>query len=188
MKCHIVVSKCLNCNVLNYINVGYQEYSYTLYCFMVDREVIIPTGFTSYSTLKSILQRIGFCDIGPNVAIALHRTRENVIALYDRGDTKQSKIIMTELSAKVKKNGWSVWIYPEAIDTKCPIIPIVVSNMSKFYNYEERRWLPGVLNVKCLDPIYTDSCTKEDVQLLVDKVRNNMQQCYSTIESELLEE
>ncbi|KAI0982164.1 hypothetical protein GJ496_000731 [Pomphorhynchus laevis] len=129
------------------------------------------------------------------------------VQFITRGNKKHSKIIMTELSAKVKKNGWRVWIYPEgtrnstntlgefkkgafllAIDTKCPIIPIVVSNMSKFYNYEERRWLPGVLNVKCLDPIYTDSCTKEDVQLLVDKVRNNMQQCYSTIESELLEE
>jgi lysophosphatidate acyltransferase len=61
-----------------------------------------------------------------------------------------------------------------AIQAQVPIVPVVVANYSHILNVKERRFTTGRIPIKVLEPISTKGLTKEDVDSLLEKVRNAM--------------
>ncbi|USW52047.1 Putative phospholipid/glycerol acyltransferase [Septoria linicola] len=61
-----------------------------------------------------------------------------------------------------------------AIQAQVPIIPVVVANYSNVLNVKRKTFRPGVVPVKVLEPISTKGKTKEDVDSILEEVREKM--------------
>lgn len=61
-----------------------------------------------------------------------------------------------------------------AIQAQVPIVPIVVANYSKVLNVKRKIFTSGHIPIKILEPISTKGKRKEDVDALVQEVREKM--------------
>jgi lysophosphatidate acyltransferase len=71
-----------------------------------------------------------------------------------------------------------------AIQAQVPIVPVVVSNYSHILNFKARRFSTGRIPIKVLEPVPTKGLTKEDVDDLLEKVRNAMLKELKTLTAE----
>lgn len=99
--------------------------------------------------------------------------------------------------AHMKKQRQSVFIFPEgtrshsqvpkllpfkkgafhfAVQAQVPMVPWVVSNYSKVFNFKSRTFVPGKIVIEVLEPIDTVGMTAENISDLVKDVEQKMQE------------
>ncbi|XP_066466863.1 1-acyl-sn-glycerol-3-phosphate acyltransferase beta [Tiliqua scincoides] len=115
------------------------------------------------------------------------------VIFINRKSTSNAKSVMSEVGQAMTKDNVKVWIYPEgtrnnsgdllpfkkgafhlAIQTQVPIIPVVYSSFSTFYNPEKHLFTSGKILVEVLPPIPTKGLEASSVAELTDK-------CYTTM-------
>uniref|UniRef100_A0A8C6XBS8 1-acyl-sn-glycerol-3-phosphate acyltransferase n=1 Tax=Naja naja TaxID=35670 RepID=A0A8C6XBS8_NAJNA len=115
------------------------------------------------------------------------------IIFINRKRTGTAKSVMSGVGQAMTNENLKIWIYPEgtrnmngdllpfkkgafhlAIQTQVPIIPVVYSSFSSFYNPEKKMFTSGKIKVEIFPPISTKGLTSEDVDDLT-------KQCYTTM-------
>ncbi|EME45278.1 hypothetical protein DOTSEDRAFT_71099 [Dothistroma septosporum NZE10] len=61
-----------------------------------------------------------------------------------------------------------------AIQAQVPLIPIVVANYSNVLNVKKKKFVPGSVPIRVLEPIETKGKTKDDVDALLEETRRKM--------------
>jgi len=107
----------------------------------------------------------------------------------------------------MKENNVKMWVFPEgtrgredtmlpfkkgafhlAVQGQIPIVPVVFSKYSYFYNKHERKFRGGgYVIMEVLDPIPTKGLTGDNVNELVEKARTAMMKVYEKISVEAAE-
>lgn len=72
-----------------------------------------------------------------------------------------------------------------AIDSQCPIQPVVVSNYY-FLDDRTKKFAPGEAIIHILPPVSTSGLTRNDLPFLVDKVRDIMSDKYKELSKEAM--
>ncbi|XP_070811733.1 1-acyl-sn-glycerol-3-phosphate acyltransferase beta [Pituophis catenifer annectens] len=115
------------------------------------------------------------------------------IIFINRKSTGNAKSVMSGVGQIMTSENLKIWIYPEgtrnmngdllpfkkgafhlAVQSQVPIIPVVYSSFSSFYNPEKKKFTSGKIKVEIFPPISTKDLTTEDVDELV-------KQCYTTM-------
>jgi 1-acyl-sn-glycerol-3-phosphate acyltransferase len=123
--------------------------------------------------------------------------------IIDRKDVKNSVAGLNKAAELVKKKSLSVWIFPEgtrnqsgvgllpfkkgafhlALQAQVPIVPIVASNLNPVLNFKERKVHGGTLKVQILSPISTHGMRIDQVNELMNSVREQMLVAKSQLDS-----
>ncbi|XP_025024756.1 1-acyl-sn-glycerol-3-phosphate acyltransferase beta [Python bivittatus] len=115
------------------------------------------------------------------------------VIFINRQKTSTAKSVMSEVSQIMIRENVKVWIYPEgtrnmngdllpfkkgafhlAVQAQVPVIPVIYSSFSSFYNPEKNMFTSGRIQVEILPPISTKDLTVQDVDELTS-------QCYTTM-------
>ena len=113
--------------------------------------------------------------------------------LIDRGNNSKAVASMKKMSDFVKTKGLSIWIWPEgtrsidgklitfkkgfvhlALATRLPIVPVVLHGAHKIWPAKTMQFYPGEVKVEVLDPIQTNSWSKETINEHVEEVKGLM--------------
>lgn len=113
--------------------------------------------------------------------------------LIDRGNNSKAVASMSKLSNFVKTKDLSIWIWPEgtrsvdgkliafkkgfvhlALATGLPIVPVILHGAHKIWPAKTMQFYPGKVRVEVLNPIKTDTWSKENVDKHVEEVRGVM--------------
>ena len=116
--------------------------------------------------------------------------------LIDRQKRNSAFASINQAAKKVREKGASVWLFAEgtrnrkrdkevmlpmkkgafylAIETQCPIVPIVSGPIDHVINVKKHMLKPGVVKLRALPPIETKGMTSADVDALAEKTRNVM--------------
>lgn len=113
--------------------------------------------------------------------------------LIDRGNNSKAVASMKKMSDFVKTKGLSIWIWPEgtrsidgqlitfkkgfvhlALATGLPIVPVVLHGAHKIWPAKTMQFYPGEVRVEVLDPIQTNSWSKETINEHVEEVKGFM--------------
>ncbi|XP_077918169.1 1-acyl-sn-glycerol-3-phosphate acyltransferase beta isoform X1 [Halichoerus grypus] len=109
------------------------------------------------------------------------------IFFINRQHSKTAMTVMADVGKRMVRENLKVWIYPEgtrndngdllpfkkgafylAIQTQVPIIPVIYSSFSSFYNPKTKLFSSGTIKVEVLDAIPTSGLTVADVPKLMD--------------------
>ncbi|XP_014377749.2 1-acyl-sn-glycerol-3-phosphate acyltransferase beta isoform X1 [Alligator sinensis] len=115
------------------------------------------------------------------------------VIFINRKSTSNAKMVMADVAKTMLSENVMVWIYPEgtrngngdllpfkkgafhlAIQAQVPVIPVVYSSFSSFYDRKKNLFTSGKIRVEVLEPIETKGLTPEDVTELTNR-------CYSTM-------
>ena len=113
--------------------------------------------------------------------------------LIDRGNNSKAVASMSKLSNFVKTKDLSIWIWPEgtrsvdgkliafkkgfvhlALATGLPIVPVILHGAHKIWPAKTMQFYPGEVRVEVLNPIKTETWSKENVDKHVEEVRGIM--------------
>jgi len=113
--------------------------------------------------------------------------------LIDRGNREKAVASMNKLSKFVNDKKLSIWIWPEgtrsmdgklipfkkgfvhlALATGLPIIPVVLHGAHKRWPAKTMQFYPGEVKVEVLEPIPTDSWSKDTIDDHISEVRKVM--------------
>lgn len=105
--------------------------------------------------------------------------------------------VMADLSERMVRENLKVWIYPEgtrntngdllpfkkgafylAIQAQVPIIPVVYSSFSSFYDISTKLFTSGTIRVEVLDAVPTSGLTVADVPRLLDTCHQAMRSTF----------
>ncbi len=122
--------------------------------------------------------------------VALSKT-----VFIERSSRTQAVAAFDKAAEQMHSNRQSVYIFPEgtrsyydypdllafkkgafhlAIQAQVPIVPVVVANYSNVLNVKRKIFRPGTIPARVLEPIATRGKTKEDVDALLQEVREKM--------------
>ncbi|KAJ3023839.1 1-acylglycerol-3-phosphate O-acyltransferase [Thoreauomyces humboldtii] len=122
----------------------------------------------------------------------------------DRGNAKSARDTMGLVAQVLSAQQRGLWLFPEgtrshqindtllpfkkgafhlAVQGGFPIVPIVFSTYAPCYEPAARRFIPGVITVKVLEPIETRGKTAADVDALLELTRSRMQAALVTIKT-----
>ncbi|XP_050782715.1 1-acyl-sn-glycerol-3-phosphate acyltransferase beta [Gopherus flavomarginatus] len=115
------------------------------------------------------------------------------VIFINRKSTSSAKTVMSGVAQTMLDENVKVWIYPEgtrngngdllpfkkgafhiAVQAQVPIIPVVYSSFSSFYNPAKKLFISGKIRVEVLQPIETKGLKAEDVTDLTER-------CYCTM-------
>ena len=113
--------------------------------------------------------------------------------VIDRGNREKAVASMNKLSKFVNDKKLSIWIWPEgtrsmdgklipfkkgfvhlALATRLPIIPVVLHGAHKRWPAKTMQFYPGEVRVEVLEPIPTDSWSKDTIDDHISEVRRIM--------------
>ena len=113
--------------------------------------------------------------------------------LIDRRNREKAVTSMNKLSKFVNDKKLSIWIWPEgtrsmdgklipfkkgfvhlALATGLPIVPVIFHGAHKRWPAKTMQFYPGEVRVEVLEPISTDSWTKDTLEDHIDEVRTVM--------------
>lgn len=116
----------------------------------------------------------------------------------ERQNTDKARQTLARVFQHIKAEGIRVWVFPEgtrnhesgmlpfkkgafhlAVDAQIPVLPLVISSYSDFYNKKERKFGSGKLIVEALSAIPTVGLTKDDVPGFAERVRKLMLDVYN---------
>ncbi|NXW58360.1 PLCA acyltransferase, partial [Eurystomus gularis] len=122
------------------------------------------------------------------------------VIFIDRKNRKESITTLTEVADSLHKENFSVLVFPEgtrnhdgsmlpfkrgafhlAVRAQVPIIPVVISSYSNFYNKKEKRFTPGKSIIQVLPGVETLGLSPSDVPKLTEQVRDSMLTTYQRI-------
>lgn len=136
----------------------------------------------------------------PSVVLSWHANISLTVALsktvfIERSSRTQAFAAFDAAADQMHTNKQSVYIFPEgtrsyyshpdllpfkkgafhlAIQAQVPVVPVVVANYSNILNIKKRKFGAGWIPARVLQPIETKGKTKDDVQALLDEVREKM--------------
>ncbi|XP_023982171.1 1-acyl-sn-glycerol-3-phosphate acyltransferase beta [Physeter macrocephalus] len=115
------------------------------------------------------------------------------VLFINRQRSRTAMTVISDVGKRMVREKLKVWIYPEgtrndngdllpfkkgafylAIQAQVPIIPVVYSSFSSFYNYETKLFTSGTVKVEVLDAIPTAGLTVADVPALLDTCQQAM--------------
>lgn len=115
------------------------------------------------------------------------------VFFINRQRSKTAMTVMAEVGERMVRENLKVWIYPEgtrndngdllpfkkgafylAIQAQVPVIPVVYSSFSSFYNPKTKRFTSGTIKVEVLDAIPTSGLTIDDIPELMDTCHQAM--------------
>ncbi|XP_024618135.1 1-acyl-sn-glycerol-3-phosphate acyltransferase beta [Neophocaena asiaeorientalis asiaeorientalis] len=115
------------------------------------------------------------------------------VLFIDRQRSRTAMTVISDVGKRMVREKLKVWIYPEgtrndsedllpfkkgafhlAIQAQVPIIPVVYSSFSSFYNYKTKLFTSGTIKVEVLDAIPTTGLTIADVPELLDTCQQAM--------------
>ncbi|XP_036250165.1 1-acyl-sn-glycerol-3-phosphate acyltransferase beta isoform X2 [Molothrus ater] len=119
------------------------------------------------------------------------------VIFINRKSTSSAKMVMSEVAKTMVAENVKVWVYPEgtrnctgdllpfkkgafhlAVQAQVPVIPVVYSSFTSFYNPKTKLFTSGKIKVEVLPPIETKGLTSDDVTELSDR-------CFSTMRETL---
>ncbi|EMC93725.1 hypothetical protein BAUCODRAFT_149983 [Baudoinia panamericana UAMH 10762] len=113
----------------------------------------------------------------------------------ERTSREQAVAAFAKAAQQMHEHKQSVYIFPEgtrsyydhpdmlpfkkgafhlAVQAQVPIVPVVSANYSAVLNFKKRIFRQGRISVKVLEPVPTKGKTKEDVDALLEEVREKM--------------
>ncbi|XP_007459078.1 PREDICTED: uncharacterized protein LOC103080863 [Lipotes vexillifer] len=115
------------------------------------------------------------------------------VLFINRQRSRMAMTVISDVGKRMVREKLKVWIYPEgtrndsgdllpfkkgafylAIQAQVPIIPVVYSSFSSFYNYRTKLFTSGTIKVEVLDAIPTTGLTIADVPELLDTCQQAM--------------
>ncbi|XP_074066823.1 1-acyl-sn-glycerol-3-phosphate acyltransferase beta isoform X2 [Macrotis lagotis] len=128
------------------------------------------------------------------------------VIFINRKRTSTAMSAMEEVGNTLVKENLKVWIYPEgtrnescdllpfkkgafylAVQAQVPIIPVVYSSFSSFYNPKKKIFTSGKIKVEVLDPIKTEGLTVNDIPDLLETCRSVMRETFFRLSDKLNE-
>ncbi|NWX89104.1 PLCB acyltransferase, partial [Nothoprocta pentlandii] len=110
------------------------------------------------------------------------------VIFINRKSTSSAKMVMAEVAKTMVTENVKVWVYPEgtrnctgdllpfkkgafhlAVQAQVPVIPVVYSSFTSFYNPKKKLFKSGKIKVEVLPPIETKGLTPDDVSDLTDR-------------------
>nr|XP_009664108.1 PREDICTED: 1-acyl-sn-glycerol-3-phosphate acyltransferase beta [Struthio camelus australis] len=110
------------------------------------------------------------------------------VIFINRKSTSSAKMVMAEVAKTMATDNVKVWVYPEgtrnctgdllpfkkgafhlAVQAQVPVIPVVYSSFTTFYNPKKNLFTSGKIKVEVLPPIETKGLTSDDVSDLTDR-------------------
>ncbi|XP_030148799.1 1-acyl-sn-glycerol-3-phosphate acyltransferase beta isoform X1 [Lynx canadensis] len=122
------------------------------------------------------------------------------VFFINRQRSRTAMTVMADVGERMVRENLKVWVYPEgtrndngdllpfkkgafylAIQAQVPIIPVVYSSFSSFYNYKTKLFTSGTIRVEVLDAIPTSGLTVADVPKLMDSCHQAMRTTFLRI-------
>ncbi|XP_036892545.1 1-acyl-sn-glycerol-3-phosphate acyltransferase beta [Sturnira hondurensis] len=119
------------------------------------------------------------------------------VFFINRQRSSTAMTVMAEVGERMTQENLKVWIYPEgtrnnsgdllpfkkgafylAVQAQVPIIPVVYSSFSSFYNPRAKRFTSGTIKVEVLDAIPTSGLTVSDIPQLMDTCHKAMRNTF----------
>ncbi|XP_053939919.1 1-acyl-sn-glycerol-3-phosphate acyltransferase beta [Cuculus canorus] len=117
------------------------------------------------------------------------------VIFINRKSTSSAKMVMAEVAKTMATDNVKVWVYPEgtrnctgdllpfkkgafhlAVQAQVPVIPVVYSSFTTFYNPKKNLFTSGKIKVEVLPPIETKGLTSDDVSDLTDRCFRTMRE------------
>nr|XP_020650546.1 1-acyl-sn-glycerol-3-phosphate acyltransferase beta [Pogona vitticeps] len=117
------------------------------------------------------------------------------VIFINRKSTSNAKSVMGDVGQAMMSENVKVWIYPEgtrngsgdllpfkkgafhlAIQTQVPVVPVVYSSFTSFYNPKKHLFTSGKIRVEVLPPVPTEGLTASDVDELTDRCYTAMRE------------
>ncbi|NXG70779.1 PLCB acyltransferase, partial [Baryphthengus martii] len=117
------------------------------------------------------------------------------VIFINRKSTSSAKMVMAEVAKTMATDNVKVWVYPEgtrnctgdllpfkkgafhlAVQAQVPVIPVVYSSFTTFYNPKKNLFTSGKIKVEVLPPIETKDLTSDDVSDLTDRCFRTMRE------------
>ncbi|XP_057580394.1 1-acyl-sn-glycerol-3-phosphate acyltransferase beta [Hippopotamus amphibius kiboko] len=115
------------------------------------------------------------------------------VLFINRQRASTAMTVISDTGERMVREKLKVWIYPEgtrndsgdllpfkkgafylAVQAQVPIIPVVYSSFSSFYDYKTKRFTSGTIKVEVLDAIPTTGLTVADIPKLSDTCHQAM--------------
>ncbi|NXU27214.1 PLCB acyltransferase, partial [Thalassarche chlororhynchos] len=117
------------------------------------------------------------------------------VIFINRKSTTSAKMVMAEVAKTMATDNVKVWVYPEgtrnctgdllpfkkgafhlAVQAQVPVIPVVYSSFTTFYNPKKNLFTSGKIKVEVLPAIETKGLTSDDVSDLTDRCFRTMRE------------
>ncbi|XP_054440769.1 1-acyl-sn-glycerol-3-phosphate acyltransferase beta [Pteronotus mesoamericanus] len=119
------------------------------------------------------------------------------VFFINRQRSQTAMTVMADVGERMTRDNLKVWIYPEgtrndsgdllpfkkgafylAVQAQVPIIPVVYSDFSSFYNTRKKIFTSGTIKVDVLDAIPTSGLTVDDIPQLMDTCHEAMRTAF----------
>ncbi|KAM8934313.1 1-acyl-sn-glycerol-3-phosphate acyltransferase beta [Pelodytes ibericus] len=126
------------------------------------------------------------------------------VIYINRKRTSDAKSIMADVAHAMTTDNLKVWIYPEgtrnnsgdllpfkkgafhlALQAQVPIIPVVYSSFSSFYNQERHLFTGGIVKVEVLPKIDITEVQEKDISELTEGCYQTMRQTFFRLSNKL---
>ncbi|KAG8447527.1 hypothetical protein GDO86_014866 [Hymenochirus boettgeri] len=122
------------------------------------------------------------------------------VIYINRKRTSDAKSIMASVAQTMISDNLKIWVYPEgtrnntgdllpfkkgafhlALQAQVPIIPVVYSSFTSFYNQKKNLFTGGVIKVEILPKIDTTDVTEDGIAELTERCHQTMRQVFLRI-------
>ncbi|OCT65301.1 1-acyl-sn-glycerol-3-phosphate acyltransferase beta [Xenopus laevis] len=119
------------------------------------------------------------------------------VIYINRNRTSDAKSIMAAVAEAMISDNLKVWVYPEgtrnnsgdllpfkkgafhlALQAQVPIIPVVYSSFTSFYNQKKNLFTGGTIKVEILPKIDTSDLSEKDIADLTERCHQTMRQVF----------
>ncbi|XP_017850949.1 1-acyl-sn-glycerol-3-phosphate acyltransferase alpha isoform X2 [Drosophila busckii] len=128
------------------------------------------------------------------------------LIFIDRVRGEKARETLNAVNRRIKQQRIKLWVFPEgtrrntgelhpfkkgafhmAIDQQIPILPVVFSSYCTFLNDKMKILNSGRIVITTLPPISTEGLTKDDIDTLMDRVREQMSETFKLTSAETLQ-
>ncbi|XP_016975010.1 1-acyl-sn-glycerol-3-phosphate acyltransferase alpha [Drosophila rhopaloa] len=128
------------------------------------------------------------------------------LIFIDRVRGEKARETLNDVNRRIKKQRIKLWVFPEgtrrntgelhpfkkgafhmAIDQQIPILPVVFSSYCTFLNDKKKILNAGRIVITTLPPVSTEGLTKDDIDVLMDRVRSQMSETFKLTSAEALQ-
>lgn len=127
------------------------------------------------------------------------------LIFIDRVRGEKARETLNDVNRRIKKQRIKLWVFPEgtrrntgalhpfkkgafhmAIDQQIPILPVVFSSYCTFLNDKKKILNSGRIVITTLPPVSTEGLTKDDIDVLMERVRSQMIETFKVTSAEAL--
>ncbi|XP_016967675.1 1-acyl-sn-glycerol-3-phosphate acyltransferase alpha [Drosophila biarmipes] len=128
------------------------------------------------------------------------------LIFIDRVRGEKARETLNDVNRRIKKQRIKLWVFPEgtrrntgelhpfkkgafhmAIDQQIPILPVVFSSYCTFLNDKKKILNAGRIVITTLPPVSTEGLTKDDIDVLMERVRSQMSETFKLTSAEALQ-